>query len=547
MAMIDKTISVIIPCHNYAPYLGDCLQSVIGQSHQPLEIIVVDDDSNDEPEKVIEKFKSANIKLIRVSHRNVVKSQKEGLLVAKGEYITCIDADDTIDPFYIERGLAKFDSDYRIGIVYSDFEYSGLMQGISSFPNSSLEYDIHRMNYIHTGSIFKKDIAALTDAFEFPKKSVYVYDWIIWKKILRNGYLAVKQEALYRYKRHENSHSIKTYWNAKPLSYAEGAALDQEKVTVVIIVSDENVWQAQVEFLKKLDWEHSLIRLQIIHQIDSFHSNENDFKKLRNEVIGLPFYDIQYLPFLYDKLASKKEKEFEILRVVAEEADTPYLLYVDENVIPESRVIKELFKGFCENTVGVSSDFSTKSWDDFYVKKRQGRRLRETTGIHITRKNLFSCMLFRSKYLKEVFMQDRDLLLSKYNTPEEAFYMKIPKDLVMKTNCDLLSAYIVDEKEVILETQHIENNFDEEFYLSEHPDVKNAIDEGAYSSGLEHFIKHGKNENREYQIKKNSFDEVYYLKSNPDVQIAVKEGKFTSGLDHYLQYGEKEGRHAFFG
>lgn len=84
------------------------------------------------------------------------------------------------------------------------------------------------------------------------------------------------------------------------------------------------------------------------------------------------------------------------------------------------------------------------------------------------------------------------------------------------------------------------NILDENYYLNNNPDVKAAVQAGAFASGLEHFQKYGLAEGRTSISP--YFDEGLYLRKNPDVAAAVNSGGFKTGLQHYIQYGEAEGR-----
>lgn len=87
--------------------------------------------------------------------------------------------------------------------------------------------------------------------------------------------------------------------------------------------------------------------------------------------------------------------------------------------------------------------------------------------------------------------------------------------------------------------------FDESFYLATNPDVENAVDEGDFSSGLQHFQQFGLAEGRVSVSP--LYNEDLYLQANPDVANAVASGVFSSGLQHYIQLGEAEGRNGLFG
>ncbi len=82
--------------------------------------------------------------------------------------------------------------------------------------------------------------------------------------------------------------------------------------------------------------------------------------------------------------------------------------------------------------------------------------------------------------------------------------------------------------------------FDEATYLAANPDVAAAVTGGVFTSGLQHFQRHGLGEGRT-QVSP-LYDEAFYLRSNPDVAAVVAAGGLRSGLEHLIQYGETEGR-----
>lgn len=82
--------------------------------------------------------------------------------------------------------------------------------------------------------------------------------------------------------------------------------------------------------------------------------------------------------------------------------------------------------------------------------------------------------------------------------------------------------------------------FDENFYLSNYPDVQAAVDAGNFSSGLEHFQQYGLAAGR--VVVSPLYNEESYLQTNPDVAAAVAAGAFSSGLQHFIQFGEAAGR-----
>src|SRR5690554_7984530 len=92
-------ISVIIPVYNKAPYLEQCLNSVINQTYKNLEIIIIDDGSTDNSLEICEKYrkKDERIQLISQENQGVSVARNKGIQKASGEWIYFLDADDYLE------------------------------------------------------------------------------------------------------------------------------------------------------------------------------------------------------------------------------------------------------------------------------------------------------------------------------------------------------------------------------------------------------------------------------------------------------------------
>ncbi len=95
---MDK-ISVIIPIYNAEKYLEKCITSVIMQTYEKIEIILVNDGSTDRSFSICRKFQNeySNIKVIDKKNEGVVKARREGLNIAEGQWVAFVDSDDTIE------------------------------------------------------------------------------------------------------------------------------------------------------------------------------------------------------------------------------------------------------------------------------------------------------------------------------------------------------------------------------------------------------------------------------------------------------------------
>lgn len=105
-----KKISVIIPVYNTAKYLEQCLESVINQTYGKLEIICVDDCSNDNSYNVISKYAQKDNRIIAKKfdeNKGVSAARNYGLSLAGGDYIYFLDSDDWIENNYLENLISK--------------------------------------------------------------------------------------------------------------------------------------------------------------------------------------------------------------------------------------------------------------------------------------------------------------------------------------------------------------------------------------------------------------------------------------------------------
>ena len=104
--MSDIKLSVIIPAYNSMYYIERCLNSILVQTLAEIEIIVVDDCSNDETPKILEEYKKkdARINILTLSENmGQGYARNKGIEIAKGEYIGFVDSDDFVDSDYFEK------------------------------------------------------------------------------------------------------------------------------------------------------------------------------------------------------------------------------------------------------------------------------------------------------------------------------------------------------------------------------------------------------------------------------------------------------------
>ena len=114
-------VSVIIPTYNRAHLIGRAIKSVINQTYQDFEIIVVDDGSTDNTEEIVKSFNDPRIRYIRhEKNKGEAAARNTGIEAAKGKYIAFQDSDDEWFPEKLEKQMKIFEgASSRLGIVYT--------------------------------------------------------------------------------------------------------------------------------------------------------------------------------------------------------------------------------------------------------------------------------------------------------------------------------------------------------------------------------------------------------------------------------------------
>lgn len=111
-------VSVVIPNYNYALFVGRCIESILEQSHNKIEIIVVDDGSTDNSMEILSNYCEV-VKVIRTENFGVNHARNIGLAHCKGEYIAFCDSDDFWEREKLQKQVEIMEQDSNVILVYS--------------------------------------------------------------------------------------------------------------------------------------------------------------------------------------------------------------------------------------------------------------------------------------------------------------------------------------------------------------------------------------------------------------------------------------------
>lgn len=133
-------VSVIVPVFNREDYIIDCIESLISQTYDYIEIILVDDGSTDRSGILCDNYAGIDnrIKVIHKTNGGHQSARNAGLICSSGDYITYVDSDDWVDKDYIEKlieGVEQFDADIVIAAGYMNEAENGVTKVFAKLPS----------------------------------------------------------------------------------------------------------------------------------------------------------------------------------------------------------------------------------------------------------------------------------------------------------------------------------------------------------------------------------------------------------------------------
>jgi glycosyltransferase involved in cell wall biosynthesis len=199
-------VSIIIPCYNYAEYLGEAVESALAQTHRPIEVLVIDDGSTDGTGRISASYAPRGVRYHRQENAGLSAARNAGARLCRGAYLVFLDADDVLEPSYVEECLAALEGERSVGFAYTQMRLFGRESRLTVFP----PYSRARLlddNFINASALIRAELAR-----EHPYDTRFKTGWEDW-----DFYLALAEHGvggvlvdkpLLRYRRHAASASM---------------------------------------------------------------------------------------------------------------------------------------------------------------------------------------------------------------------------------------------------------------------------------------------------------------------------------------------------
>lgn len=210
-------MSIVIPCYNHENFVQDCIQSVIDQTYENIELIIIDDGSKDNSilkiqemvEKCLNRFKRFEFRYR--PNKGLSATLNEALQWCKGTYFSVIASDDILINYKISR---------QVYYLESNLEFAGVFGAFQVIDNNGVVINcIKRKNAVYSFEdifLHKHELPAPTQLIRTHlikevggyAENILIEDWLMWLKIShRNFKFSYLDTIFVKYRRHENNTS----------------------------------------------------------------------------------------------------------------------------------------------------------------------------------------------------------------------------------------------------------------------------------------------------------------------------------------------------
>lgn len=212
--MNTPLVTVFMPVYNSEQYIKESLDSIINQTYQNLEILLVDDGSTDRSVEIIKSYKDERIRLIQNrKNRGIPYTRNVGLKEASGEYIAIMDSDDIAVPNRIERQVQYLETNKKIdaiGSFYIKFggKFEKRVQSRFTAPEE-IKAMLLFYNPIANPSVTLRKSTLLKNNLTYHLDFFVAQDYQMWAQLIKVGNIAILPEYLLKYRfGHENISKI---------------------------------------------------------------------------------------------------------------------------------------------------------------------------------------------------------------------------------------------------------------------------------------------------------------------------------------------------
>lgn len=215
---LQPFISIVVPVYNVAPYIGECLESIVSQGYENMEVDIVDDASNDDTAELCRKFiedvpHPENWRLItHTRNLGVSVTRNDGIAAAHGDYILCLDGDDILPPGALTTLTAALANKEAPDVVVGNHRCFGLEE-TGAFRTSDGNYDgahiiisnLERKWFMTAWNKLVRRALLTEHRIKFPEGLIHEDEYWAFALALHAKSICVLPDVTYHYRRRPGS------------------------------------------------------------------------------------------------------------------------------------------------------------------------------------------------------------------------------------------------------------------------------------------------------------------------------------------------------
>lgn len=229
-------ITVLMPVHNAAAFIGEAIASVLAQTFSDFELLIINDGSTDETAMVIQQFNDPRIKVVHQSQAGIAAALNKGLSLARAPLVARFDADDVCtpnrlqvqydfiraNPSYVVVGCNVHYVDAHGGFVFAHEMPANTDAAIRKLPPAICPF-------IHSGVLFVKE--AITQAGGYEERAHTFEDHFLWNEVLKQGMGCNLPQVLLKVRLNPPSLTIDEKWRPARFLALKRAVLHKGEIT----------------------------------------------------------------------------------------------------------------------------------------------------------------------------------------------------------------------------------------------------------------------------------------------------------------------------
>ena len=205
--MSGPLVTVLMSVHNGEAYLSEAVESILSQTYQNFEFLIVNDASTDRSASILVEYQDARIRIIRNEHNlGLTRSLNKGLAQVKGKYVARMDADDVSYPLRLERQVTFMEQHPEVGLCGTWGKLLGLKDKYNrTFPTNNNELQVSLLCYnpfIHPSVVLRSDVLRALDK-PYDQRFRYAQDYELWTRVAERSEITNLPETLVGYRVHE--------------------------------------------------------------------------------------------------------------------------------------------------------------------------------------------------------------------------------------------------------------------------------------------------------------------------------------------------------